>query len=90
MVNIEGLNKAEVLAALYNNSKIQGMGFLQARDGEMTTEQASKLLDQDTYFDYLYGKVMKVDLSNNNEFNEWGYDRDNGSGKAERVISQLR
>lgn len=33
---------------------------------------------------------MKVDLSNNNEFNEWGYDRDNGSGKAERVISQLR
>lgn len=27
-VNIEGLNKADVLAALYNASKPMGMGFL--------------------------------------------------------------
>jgi len=44
MVNIEGLNKAEVLATLYNNSKVQGMGWLRAVDGEMTTNQAEKLL----------------------------------------------
>jgi len=90
MVNIEGLNKAEVLATLYNNSKVQGMGWLQAVDGEMTTDQAARLLKQDTRFDYLYGKVMKVDLSSDVEFNEWGYDRDNGTGKAERVVSKLR
>ena len=28
MVDIKGLNKAEVLAALYNNSKPLGLGFL--------------------------------------------------------------
>ena len=27
MVDIKGLNKAEVLAELYNNSKPQGLGF---------------------------------------------------------------
>lgn len=90
MVNIKGLNKAEVLAALYNNSRVQGMGFLQARDGKMTTRQAEELLKHDTYFDYLYGKVMKVNLSSDTEFDEWGYDRDNGTGKAERVVSALR
>ena len=29
MVNIEGLDKAEVLKELYNKSKVQGLGFLQ-------------------------------------------------------------
>lgn len=90
MVNIKGINKAKVLAGLYNNLRVQGMGFLQARDGEMTTEHAEELLKHDTYFDYLYGKVMKVDLSSDTEFDEWGYDRDNGKGKAEKVISKLR
>lgn len=37
MLNIKGLDKAEVLKALYNNSRVQGMGFLQAMAGEMTT-----------------------------------------------------
>ena len=90
MINIEGLNKAEVFAKLYNNSRVQGMGFLQAVSGEMTTDQASKLLKEDTYFDYLYGKVMKVNLSSDIEFDEWGYDRDNGTGKAQRLINTLR
>lgn len=90
MVNIQGLSKAEVLAALYNNSRVQGMGFLQAVNGEMTTKQAEELLNKTTYFDYLYGKVMKVDLASDIEFDEWLYDRDNGTGKAERVVDGLR
>lgn len=32
---------------------------------------------------------MKIDLSTG-ELNPWGYDRDNGSGKAEQVITRLR
>lgn len=90
MVNIEGLNKAEVLKELYNNSKVQGSGFLQATGVPMTTEEASEILSKTTDFDYLYGKVMKIDLSSDIEFEAWLYDRDNGEGKAQEVIDRLR
>jgi len=33
---------------------------------------------------------MKVNLESDVEFNEWLYDRDNGTGKAEKVINELR
>lgn len=75
---------------MYNNSKIQGMGFLQAREGEMTNEEADALLEEQVWFDYLYGKVMKVNLSSDDEFEEWMYDGDNGAGTAQRVIDSIR
>lgn len=89
MVNIEGLNKAEVLKALYDGSQLQGMGFLSAVDN-FTEEDAKRLLETQTYFDYLHGRVMKVDLSSDVEFNERLYDRDNGDGKAQKIIDSLR
>ena len=89
MIDIKGLNKAEVLKELYNNSKVQGLGILHATGRDMTTEEAEEELKQGTYFDYLHGKVMKVDLSKD-EFDERLYDRDNGQGKAQRVIDEIR
>jgi len=89
MVNIKGLNKAEVLKELYNNSRVQGLGFLQATNTVMTTSEAEAILSQTTNFDYLYGKVMKINLSSDEEFEEWSYDRDNGTGSAQRVIKKL-
>lgn len=111
MVNIEGLNKADVLAALYNASQPMGMGFLQAGNGpfDMDRSYAQQLLDHGSdasgdypagtavirgnkvYFDYLYGRPLKLDLSSDTEFNSWGFDRDNGGeGAAQRVIDHLR
>ena len=91
MVNIKGLDKAKVLKALYDNSKIKGMGFLQAvPEGTVTVEHCRELLKKHTYFDYLYGKVMKVDLSNDDEFREYLYDRDNGDGAAQRAINSIK
>lgn len=90
MVDIKGLNKAEVLAALYNNSKPQGLGFLHFDAKDMTVAEAEELLKQTTYFDYLKGRVMKVDLSHDDSFEERLYDRDNGNGAAEKAISSLR
>ena len=92
MIDIKGLNKAEVLKALYDGSHIQGMGFLQAvPEGTVTVEHCKMLLETTgyPYFDYLYGRVLKVDLSKD-EFDERLYDRDNGQGVAERVIRRLR
>lgn len=90
MIDIRGMKKAEVLKALYDNSKPLGMGFFQIEVGPMPIEEATELLEDQTYFDYLKGRVMKVDLRSDIEFEEWGYDRDNGEGAAQRVIEVLR
>ena len=88
MISIKGLDKAEVLKALYDGSHVQGLGFLQAVDS-FTVDDARELLKTQTHFDYLYGRVMKVDLSKD-EFDEWLYDRDNYPGAAQIVIKKLR
>ena len=75
MVDIKGLDKARVLKALYDHSHVQGSGFLQAvPDGVVTVEYCAGLLAKHSYFDYLHGRVLKVDLSGD-EFDERLYDR---------------
>ena len=87
-INLAGLDKAAVLAALYNASRPLGMGFLRYDPADMTVEEARELLKKYSYFDYLKGRVMKVDLLGDS-FDPWLYDRDNGKGAAMRVISAL-
>jgi len=89
MINIKNLDKAEVLKVLYDNSKPQGMGFLHFTPDEISIEEAKSLLTQGTYFDYLKGRVMKIDLSSDDEFDPRLYDRDNGEGFAKKVIDRL-
>ncbi len=89
-MNIAGYNKAEVLAALYNSSKQQGMGFMHARGREpMTIAQAYEELKRASDFDYLHGRVMKIDLSTD-ELDTRLYNRDNGENAAERIIAGLK
>lgn len=86
MISIKGISKAKVLAALYNRARFQGMGILHYDPTDMTEEEAQKLLDSgQTYFDYLKGRVMKVDLKGD-WLNPMLYDRDNGLGAAEFAI----
>ena len=88
-IDISGLDKAVVLYELYNNSHIQGLGFLQAVDN-YTLDDARKDFEEspDKYFDYLHGRVIKVDLSGDS-FDPYLYDRDNFEGAAKRVIDKL-
>lgn len=88
-VLLKGLDKAAVLAALYNASKPQGMGFLEYDPKPMTVKEAREILADHTYFDYLKGRVMEIDLSGDSLY-IGGYDRDNGQGAAEVVITHLR
>ena len=88
-VSIQGLDKAEVLKALHDNSKAQGMGFLHFEKEGLSVDQCRELLEETTDFDYLQGRVMKVNLSGDS-FDAWGYDRDNGEGAAEKAIAHLR
>ena len=90
MVNIKGLDKARVLKSLYDHSHVQGSGFLQAvPDGVVTVEHCAGLLEKQTYFDYLHGRVLKVELSGD-EFDERLYDRDCGEGAAQRAVDSVR
>lgn len=90
VIDISGLDKAEVLHALYHRSHVQGLGILQAIP-EYTVDDARKDLDEQPgyYFDYLHGRVLKVDLFGDS-FDSRLYDRDCGEGAAEAAINELR
>jgi hypothetical protein len=88
-VSLVGLNKGAVLAALYNASKPQGLGYLHFTPVPMTTEEGELLLKDTPYFDYLKGRVMKINLRGDELFTAL-YDRDNGEGAAARAIDALR
>lgn len=87
-INISKLDKVEVLMALYDKSRPLGMGFLQATPEPLERAEAEELLRQQTYFDYLRGRVMKIDLSGDDMRVDL-YDRDNGEGAAERALAGL-
>lgn len=95
MISIKGLDKAEVLHELWKNSHSQGMSAMFCKE-ELSLEQCKELVKginpnirDSGYFDYLAGRVMKIDLSTD-EINPYLYDRDNYEGAAENVISKLR
>lgn len=89
-MNIKGVSKAKILSALYNNAKVQGMGFIHFVSGDMSTKEAQSMLDSgQTYFDYVKGRVMKIDLSKETELDTRLYNRDNGHNAAENIINKI-
>lgn len=97
LCDIRGLDRARVLAALFNASRPLGMGYLQSHEFAMTFDEARALIAQAEgdllrrmYFDYVRGRVMKLDLKSPDYFDPRLYDRDNGQGAAGRVIKELR
>jgi hypothetical protein len=96
MINIEGLDKAVILQALYRRAKAQGLGLLQdLGSNDLSLDEASKTI-QDTAarrerVDYVKGRVIKVDFTKSDtEIDPYLYDRDNGQGTAQSVIDSLR
>ena len=95
MVNIKGLDKAEVLLALWKGSHAQGMSFLGMMGGGLTLEKAKEEVNElkennyPLYFDYVMGHVIKCDITGD-EFDPRLYDRDCGEGRAAEVIEALR
>jgi len=104
-IDIAGLDKAAVLAALFNASAPQGFGFLQAANGPqvMTVEYAQQMIDlapapeirgmtdeRNFEYDYVLGRPIKSNLSGDT-FSPLGFDRNNGGpGSARAVIDRLR
>jgi hypothetical protein len=87
-VNIQDLDKAELVAGLFNRSK---GGIHATRVDGMDAEEARRRIDEhgSPAFDYFEGRLMKVDLSKD-EFDPWRYDRINGEGAAQGVVDKVR
>lgn len=97
-INIEGLDKAAVLAALYNASQPLGMGFIRATPGDMSVEEARTYIEAGDDHKRDFPEVFanqKRDLYfdylngrvmktdlSGDTLNTWGFDRDNGQGAA--------
>lgn len=90
VIDIKGLDKAEVLAALFNSSRQQGMGFLDFSGAKPMTVDEARLLTVENYpyYDYLRGRVMKINILGD-ELDPRLYDRDNGQGAAARALQPL-
>lgn len=95
MIELGNLDKAEVLAALFNGSGAPGPVALTpahltsaSQPARMTKGEAETLLDEGQRFDYVRGRVLKVDLSGDS-FNPAMYDRDNGQGAAQLAVNTL-
>jgi hypothetical protein len=94
MIDVAGIKPAALLAALYNNSIPLGMGVLHYEPGRMSEEEAERLIAERAengraYFDYLKGRVMKVEVGGD-ALDPRLYDRDLGAGAAARVVASLR
>jgi hypothetical protein len=93
-ISIAGIDKAVLLAELYNNARPQGMGYLHFTPDVMTDDDARRILAEfpagrPIRFDYLKGRVMKVDITGD-VLKPWLYDRDNGEGAAANVVELLK
>jgi len=87
MLDIGGLDKAEVLMALYNRARTHGNGFMRYEPKPMTVEEARAIIAANPFlsFDYVKGRVLKVDLRGN-EVDTRLYNRDNGPEAAEDAL----
>jgi hypothetical protein len=88
MVSYGKLTKAEVLATLYNHALPRGLGIFAFVPGNMSVEEAERIVAKETRFDYVKGRCLKVDLSGNKGFEEWLYDREYGQGTAQKAVDE--
>lgn len=89
LVKLDKLNKAQALAALFNNAKTQGMGVLHYNPNHVMTEaEADAALAEGPYVDYLEGRVIKIDFAkySNNYIDVTQYNRDNGPNAAQDAL----
>jgi len=86
-VDLKGMDKAVVLAALYNASVPQGFRLAHYNPKPMTVEEARELLKKETWFDCINGRDMMVDFSGDT-LSTRIYNCDHGPGAAEKVINE--
>lgn len=104
MIDIYGLSAASVIAALFNAANApRRAGVIQLASGPLVMDEAwaeklikegrafSPLHPSDAFVDYLHGRAIKVDLSNELVFDPRQFDENQGKpGLAKKAIDHLR
>ena len=88
IVDASDFNTDELLALLYNSAKtmpglIQGHSTLTLEEARMELEANPSLK-----FQYLLGKILRVDLNNIKELDLTWYSKDNGSTAMYRILKR--
>lgn len=94
MIDIKGLDKADVLASLVNVHRTKDMVLIEMITGSkviiMTKRQAESRIDAfGLDLDYVQSRAIKTDLSGD-ELDPRLYDRDAGDGAMARAIDSIR
>lgn len=93
-INITGIDRADLIAALYNGTKALGLGVLYDQPGGMTSDDVKGLigdmLDGDLDFDYFKGRPLKVRIVGDEILGVWLYDRDAGEGQCAKIVAELK
>jgi len=84
-VDISGLDKAELLAALH----VKAFHPKHLMTGVLSMDDARKILSQGSYVDYAQGRVIKAELGQD-VVDVRLFDRDAGKGTFARVVKELR
>ena len=91
MLDVKHLTPASVLMRLYNAASTPrgSRGVYHEQPLHIATElEAQRWLEDNPsrYFDWVLGRVLKVDLSTHPQLDPRLYDRDNGQGAAARAL----
>jgi hypothetical protein len=89
-LDIKGIDQPTLLATLYNEARPLGMGMLHFDPALMTRDEAAKILETRTSFDYLKGRPLKIRFDGDTLHGERLYDRDQGEGHCAEVVERLR
>lgn len=85
-IPIEGLNKAEILASLYNNAnKVYNAQLVRT----MTLGEAQSILQINLIINKVWGKQIMVDFRKDNIINTYYYDRIQGLNSGRNAINKI-
>ena len=103
-LDVKDIDPIVLFMILFNNSKQQGMGFLQTEGAyNINLKEAEKILSEqpvcpvhwrkqtDTFKPRMLDYVRGRVMKcsiNGEELDTWGYDRDNGEGAAQRSVNE--
>ena len=90
MVNIEGINKEVLLESLWNNSKpIPFYRKYKVSPPNFDINKAMKQVKEDGFADFILGRLIKINIQNN-IVNPELYNENNGPGKLQHIIKNLK
>ncbi len=95
-IDIKGLDKVEVLRALYMGTRPLGLGILHDRPTGLTREEAKTAIDACTRpdgsvrLDYVAGRPIKVTFRGDAIDSPALFDRDAGAGACQAAVDALR